>query len=90
MEKYQLTFPQLSVWSVEHFYKAKSINVITGFIKINETVNFHLFNDAIEILIKNTDIFGMHLSYENGELTQVLTTPKNKGIRLINVSCNEE
>ena len=54
------------------------------------TVNFHLFNDAIEILIKNTDIFGMHLSYENGELTQVLTTPKNKGIRLINVSCKEE
>ena len=90
MEKYQLTFPQLSLWSVEQFYKGTSINVITGFIKINETVNFHLFNDAIEILIKNTDIFGMHLSYENGELTQVLTTPKNKGIRLINVSCKEE
>ena len=87
---YQLTFPQLSLWSVEQFYKGTSINVITGFIKINETVNFHLFNDAIEILIKNTDIFGMHLSYENGELTQVLTTPKNKGIRLINVSCKEE
>ena len=44
MEKYQLTFPQLSLWSVEQFYKGTSINVITGFIKINETVNFHLFN----------------------------------------------
>ena len=90
MERYQLTFPQLSLWSVEQFYKGTSINVITGFIKINETVNFHLFNDAIEILIKNTDIFGMHLSYENGELTQVLTTPKNKGIRIINVSSKED
>lgn len=90
MEKYQLTFPQLSLWSVEQFYKGTSINVITGFIKINETVNFHLFNDAIEILIKNTDIFGMHLSYENGELTQVLTTPKNKGVRIINVSSKED
>lgn len=90
MERYQLTFPQLSLWSVEQFYKGTSINVITGFIKINETVNFHLFNDAIEILIKNTDIFGMHLSYENGELTQVLTTPKNKGIRTINVSSKED
>lgn len=90
MERYQLTFPQLSLWSVEQFYKGTSINVITGFIKINETVNFHLFNDAIEILIKNTDIFGMHLSYENGELTQVLTTPKNKGIRIIDVSSKED
>ena len=86
----ELTNSQKSIWVTEQFYKGTSINVITGFIKINETVNFHLFNDAIEILIKNTDIFGMHLSYENGELTQVLTTPKNKGIRLINVSCKEE
>ena len=28
MEKYQLTFPQLSLWSVEQFYKGTSHNWI--------------------------------------------------------------
>ena len=90
MKGYPLTFPQLSLWSVEQFYKGTSINVITGYIKINETVDFRLFEDAIKILIKNTDIFGMHISYEDGKLTQVLTKPKKSGVRIVSVANLDE
>ncbi len=90
MKEYPLTFPQLALWSVEQFYKGTSINVITGYIKINEKVDFNLLEKSIKTLIQNTDIFGMHISYKNDHLTQILTKPKEEIIRKVDLKNSED
>ena len=90
MNKYPLAFPQLALWSVEQFFKGTSVNVITGYIKVKEQVDFSLFEEAIQTVIANTDIFGVHISYQNDELVQTFNKTERKKLKTVSFKDEDE
>lgn len=90
MDKSNLTFPQLALWNVEQFYKGSNINIITGTIKINEKVNFHLFENSIKILIENSDIFNIKMDSSTLNVTQSFLPPTKFNIRTVSLESEDE
>lgn len=90
MNKYPLAFPQLALWSVEQFFKGTSVNVITGYIKVKEQLDLALFEEAVQTVIANTDIFGVHISYQDDELTQTFNKMERKKLTIVNFKNEDE
>ena len=92
MEKklYELTTPQKSIWLTENYYNGTNINNVCGILTINEPVNFDKLNEAIQLFIKNNDVYHTKFTAQNDSIMQYVTDYTPADIELLSLSSDEE
>lgn len=92
MEKslYELTTPQKSIWHTENYYSGTNINNVCGVLTINEPVNFEILNNAIQLFIKNNDVYHTKFIIQNDKLMQYVDDYEPTEIELLSLSSEKE
>lgn len=92
MEKslYELTTPQKSIWHTENYYSGTNINNVCGVLTINEPVNFDILNNAIQLFIKNNDVYHTKFIIQNDKLMQYVDDYEPIEIELLSLSSEKE
>ena len=80
---YPLTYPQRGIWFKEKMYPNTSINNIAGTIKIRGEIDYLLFENALNILIKENDIMRVCLDNFHGEIKQYISEYKHYKVEII-------
>ena len=89
-ELYELTTPQKSIWHTENFYSGTNINNVCGILTIKEPLNIEIFNKAIQLFIKNTDIYRTKLMMKDDKVVQYVEEYTPTKIEVLSVSSEEE
>lgn len=85
-EFFDLTNPQKAIWLTEQFYKGKNINNVCGTLYIKKALDFNLFEQSINLFIKNNDSVRIKLRLqENGEIKQYFDEYQYIHIDTVNV-----
>lgn len=66
MKKYDLTYPQQSIWYSEQYIKGTSLWNIAGTCTVDD-LDFEVFKDALNRLIRSNEGLNIRLSEENGK-----------------------
>ncbi len=83
---YNLTSPQKSIWYTEQFFANTNINNICGTAIVYELLDFNILDRAINLVIKNNDIFRLQFIKDNGELKQYFKEYQSKKIDVIELN----
>lgn len=87
---YQLTTPQKSIWHTENYYKGTNINNVCGILTINEPVNFQVLNNAIQLFIKNNDVYHTKFTIEDDTIMQYIDEYRPIEIELLSFSSEKD
>ncbi len=92
MEKqlYDLTAPQKSIWLTEQYFTNTNINNICGTAIVSQLLDFNILNEAINLVIKNNDIFRLHFIEKSGVLKQYFGNFESKPIEIVELDSKEE
>ena len=60
-QKYELTYPQKSIWITEQFYNGFSINHICGTATFHKKLDFKLLEKAIQIIVSQHQNFNLKI-----------------------------
>lgn len=87
---HSLTNPQNSIWLTEKFYNGTSINNISGYVHILDSVNFDIFKKAINELVKTNDSMRLKFKEDNNKCIQYISEYKYFDIDLIELSSEKD
>ena len=77
-----LTYPQKAILLTEQFYKNTAVNNICGTAIIDSVLDFDALNKAINIVVKENDIFRITLTKKSGEIKQFKTEYKENEVKV--------
>ena len=84
-QKYELTYPQKSIWITEQFYNGTSINHICGTASFHIKLDFKILEDAIKKVVCKHQNFSLKISLEDNNPKQYLDKISNLEIKLTDV-----
>lgn len=70
---YDLTSPQKNIWLINQMYSGTSITNICGIMKMQEKLNFELFEKALNMAVESNDGTRIKLSIQGGEIKQYIS-----------------
>ena len=76
-QKYELTYPQKSIWITEQFYNGTSINHICGTASFHIKLDFKILEDAIKKVVCKHQNFSLKISLEDNNPKQYLDKISN-------------
>lgn len=85
-----LTYPQKAILLTEQFYKNTAVNNICGTAIIDSVLDFDALNKAINIVVKENDIFRITLTKKSGEIKQFKTEYKETNFEIIDIKDKSE
>ena len=85
-----LTYPQKAILLTENFYKNTAVNNICGTAIIDSALDFDALNQAINIVVKENDVFRVTLTKKNGEIKQFKTEYKETSFEVIDIKDKSE
>ena len=85
-----LTYPQKAILLTEKFYKNTAVNNICGTAIIDSVLDFDVLNQAINIVVKENDIFRVTLTKKSGEIKQFKTEYKETSFEVIDIKDKSE
>ena len=85
-----LTYPQKAILLTEQFYKNTAVNNICGTAIIDSVLDFCALNKAINIVVKENDIFRTILTKKSGEFKQFKTEYKETNFEVIDIKDKSE
>lgn len=89
-QKYELTYPQKSIWITEQFYNGSSINHICGTATFHKKLDFKLLEKAIQIIVSQHQNFNLKICLDNSSPKQYLAQNNNLNIELIDIKTENE
>lgn len=87
---YDLTNPQKSILLTEQFYQNTNVNNICGSAIVIETLDFDIFEKAINFVIQNNDSFRIHFTQTDDGVKQYIADYKYFNIDIINIESKDE
>ena len=87
---YELTTPQNSIWLTENYYNGTNINNVCGILTINEPVNFEILNKAIQLFIKNNDVYHTKFTIQNDKVMQYVDDYEPIEVELLSFSSEKD
>ena len=87
---YELTTPQKSIWLTENYYNGTNINNVCGVLTINEPVNFEILNTAIQLFIKNNDVYHTKFTIQNDTVMQYVDEYNPIEVELLSLSSEKD
>lgn len=90
MKKYELTYPQKSIWITEQFYNGTSVNHICGSAIFNEKLDFKLLEKAIRLVVSSHENFNLKFCVEDGMPKQYLSDAQNFDINIVDIKSKED
>lgn len=88
--KYELTYPQQSIWITEQFYNGSSINHICGSAIFNTTLDFKLLEESIKFVVSTHQNFNLKFCLDNGTLKQYLCPITNLKIDIVDIEAEKD
>ena len=85
-----LTYPQKSILLTEKFYKNASMNNICGTAIIDSVLDFDALKQAIKVVIKENDVFHIHLTQKKNEVKQFISYNEITDIEIIDIKDESE
>lgn len=85
-----LTYPQKSILLTEQFYKNTTVNNICGTAIIDNVLDFDILNQAINVVVKENDVFRTMLTKKSGEIKQFKTEYKESKFEVIDIKDKSE
>ena len=89
-QKYELTYPQKSIWVTEQFYNGSSINHICGTAMFHSKLDFTLLEKAIKTTVSKHQNFQLKISLEDHEPKQYLKPIEQLEIQLVDIKSKKE
>lgn len=89
-ELYNLTNPQISIWTTEQFYSGTNVNNICGTVIISDTLNFDIFKQAIINVINSNDNFKIRFEKDKNILKQYIAQDSQIDIEIVKLKNKNE
>lgn len=89
-KKYNLTYPEQSIYLTEQFYKNTNVNNICGTAIIDSKINFDALKKAINYVVLKNDSFRIHFVQDNQEVKQYISDYKEFDIEVIDIKEKED
>lgn len=89
-EKYELTYPQKSIWITEQFYNGSSINHICGTATFHKKLDFKLLKKAIQIIVSKHQNFNLKIYLDDSNPKQYLEPINDLKIELVDIKSEDE
>ena len=89
-QKYELTYPQKSIWITEQFYNGSSINHICGTATFHKKLDFKLLKKAIQIVVSKHQNFNLKICLNDSNPKQYLDPINNLNVDLIDIKSENE
>lgn len=83
---YNLTNPQMSIWTTEQYYQGTSLNNISGIIYIEENANIENIKKAVNIYIKKNEAVRLRVVLENNIPMQYISKYEEVQIDVLNIN----
>ena len=87
---YDLTIPQKSIFLTEQYASGTSINMISGNIIINETVDLNLLEKALNLYVQKNDAIRLRICIKNGEPKQYISEYSPFKLKTVKLSEKQE
>lgn len=89
-QKYELTYPQKSIWMTEQFYNGSPINHICGSAIFHDKLEFDLLEESIKIVVSKHQNFNLKFCLDEGTPKQYLCPVHNLRIEIVDIQSEEE
>ena len=89
-QKYELTYPQKSIWITEQFYNGTSINHICGTASFHIKLDFKTLEKAIKMVVFKHQNFSLKISLADNNPKQYLDPIASLNIKLTDVKTNDD
>ena len=88
-KKYNLTYPEQSIYLTEQFYKNTNVNNICGTAIIDSKLDFEALKKAINYVVLKNDSFRIHFIQDNQDIKQYVNNYKYFDIEIIDIKGKE-
>ncbi len=89
-QKYELTYPQKSIWMTEQFYTGSPINHICGSAIFYDKLDFKLLEESLKIVISRHQNFNFKFCVDDGIPKQYLSPIHDLNIEIVDISSEKE
>lgn len=89
-QKYELTYPQKSIWITEQFYNGTCINHICGTASFHIQLNFKILEEAIKKVVYKHQNFNLKITLDDNNPKQYVDKIHNVDIKLTDVKTKDE
>ena len=89
-KKYNLTYPQQSIYLTEQFYKNTNVNNICGTAIIESKIDFDILKKAINYVVFKNDSFRLHIIKDKENIKQYISEYKEFDIEIIDIQKKDD
>ena len=89
-KKYNLTYPQQSIYLTEQFYKNTNVNNICGTVIIESKTDFDILKKAINYVVMQNDSFRIHITNDEENIKQHIIDYKEFDVEIIDIEKKED
>ena len=89
-QKYELTYPQKSIWITEQFYNGTSINHICGTASFHIKLDFKILEEAIKKVVYKHQNFSLKISLDDNSPKQYLDQIRDLDIKHTDVETKDD
>lgn len=89
-KKYNLTYPEQSIYLTEQFYKNTNVNNICGTAIIESKLDFDILKKAINYVVLKNDSYRIHFVQNKQSIEQYVTDYKEFDIEIVDIKGKED